>query len=112
MTIPVIEARGLSVGYDGGPVVRDLDLRVEPGEMVCLLGPNGAGKSTTLLALAGELRAVQGEILLQGTPPAGSLHGRARQGVVLIPEERSVIPTLSVRDNLRLGPGSVADALD
>jgi len=112
MTAPLLEARALSVGYQSGPVVRDLDLHVEPGEMVCLLGPNGAGKSTTLLALAGELKAMHGEVLLQGSPPAGSLHGRARQGVMLIPEERSVIPTLSVKDNLRLGPGPVSAALD
>lgn len=106
-----LEARNLSAGYHGNPVVRDLDLTLHVGELVCLLGANGAGKSTTLLTLAGELKALEGQVLVQGSKPAGSLHGRARQGVMLIPEERSVIPSLSVRDNLRLGPGPIKDAL-
>ncbi|MER5917644.1 ATP-binding cassette domain-containing protein [Streptomyces sp. NPDC001982] len=107
----VLEARNLSAGYHGSPVVRELDLTLRSGEVVCLLGSNGAGKSTTLLALAGELKALDGDVLVHGSKPAGSLHGRARQGVMLIPEERSVIPSLTVRDNLRLGPGSIDDAL-
>ena len=54
----LIEAKGLSAGYHGQPVVRDLDLEVQPGEMVALFGPNGAGKTTTLLTLAGELAPI------------------------------------------------------
>lgn len=107
----VLEARNLHAGYHGNAVVRDLNLQLRSGELVCLLGANGAGKSTTLLALAGELRALQGEVLMFGSKAVSTLHGRARQGVMLIPEERSVIPSLSVRDNLRLGPGSVEAAL-
>ena len=51
----VLDVRGLHAGYDGVPVVRDLDLHVDAGEVVALLGPNGAGKTTTLLTVSGLL---------------------------------------------------------
>jgi branched-chain amino acid transport system ATP-binding protein len=57
---PVIEARAMSTGYSGQPVVRDVDLEVGSGEVVCLLGSNGAGKTTTLLAMSGELPLLSG----------------------------------------------------
>jgi branched-chain amino acid transport system ATP-binding protein len=70
---PLIEARAMSAGYGGRPVVHDLDLTVEPGEVVCLLGPNGAGKTTTLLAMSGELPLLGGEVLFDGEPTAAPL---------------------------------------
>jgi len=50
---PALEAKGLRAGYDKSVIVRDLDLRVEPGEIVALLGANGAGKSSLLKAVLG-----------------------------------------------------------
>jgi branched-chain amino acid transport system ATP-binding protein len=109
---PVLEARSLSAGYDGQPVVRDLDLLVHEGEIVAVLGPNGAGKTTTLLTLAGELSPVSGETLMFGVPTRRPLYRRARQGLSLITEDRSVLMGMSVADNLRLGHGSVDRALE
>jgi branched-chain amino acid transport system ATP-binding protein len=100
---PVIEARGLTVGYDGLAVVRDLDLTVQPGEVVALLGINGAGKSTIVKALAGELRPLAGEVWFKGAATTAPLHRRAQRGLRLITEERSVFMSLSAADNLRLG---------
>ena len=100
---PVIEAIGIDVGYGAGSVVRDLHLSVDAGEVVALLGVNGAGQSTTVRALAGELMPTAGEIRLKGRPTRAPLHKRARQGLRLITEERSVFMTLSASDNLRLG---------
>jgi branched-chain amino acid transport system ATP-binding protein len=108
----VLEARGLSAGYGGQPVVRDLDLLLREGEIVALLGPNGAGKTTTLLTLAGELTRVGGETLVFGAPTRKPLYRRARQGLALITEERSVLMRMSVTDNLKLGGGSVERALN
>ena len=108
---PVIEARGMSSGYSGQPVVRDVDLKVRPGEVVCLLGSNGAGKTTTLLAMSGELPLLAGEVLLDGEPTKAPLFRRARAGMAYVTEERSVFKGLSARDNLRCGDVTPAEAL-
>ncbi|MHB8690232.1 MAG: ABC transporter ATP-binding protein [Solirubrobacteraceae bacterium] len=98
----VLEARAMSAGYAGQPVVHELDLTVNEGEVVCLLGPNGAGKTTTMLALSGELPAISGEVLIDGKPTKEPLHLRARKGMSFVTEERSVFKGLSTRDNFRV----------
>jgi branched-chain amino acid transport system ATP-binding protein len=108
----VLEARKLAVGYGSQAVVRDLDITVRAGEIVALLGVNGAGKTTTVRALAGELRPVSGEVWYRGRPTSAPLHRRAKNGLRLITEERSVFMGLSVADNLRLGGQEQARCLD
>jgi branched-chain amino acid transport system ATP-binding protein len=108
---PLIEARSVSAGYGGQPVVHDLDLTVGPGEVVCLLGPNGAGKTTTLLALSGELPLLGGEVLFEGEPTTAPLYRRARAGLAYVTEERSVFKSLSGLDNLRCGGVASSDVL-
>jgi len=108
----VIETRELSVGYNGIPVLHGVELHVEPGEVVGLLGPNGAGKTTTLLAIAGELPLVSGEVRLFGRRAAGALHQRAAEGLSFVTEERSVFMRLSVLDNLRVGRVPPESAFD
>jgi len=108
---PVIEARAMSTGYSGQPVVRDVDLEVGSGEVVCLLGSNGAGKTTTLLAMSGELPLLSGEVLLDGEVTKAPLFRRARAGMGYVTEERSVFKGLSARDNLRCGDVTPAEAL-
>jgi branched-chain amino acid transport system ATP-binding protein len=105
---PLIEARKLCAGYGTSTVVRNLDLTVFPGEIVTLLGPNGAGKTTTVLTLSGDLRIKSGEVVFGGRPTRSPLHERARQGLALVTEERSLFPGLSVRDNLRVAGADVA----
>ncbi|KPM55400.1 branched-chain amino acid ABC transporter ATP-binding protein [Frankia sp. R43] len=109
---PVLQAKNLCAGYRRVPCVRDVDLDVRPGEIVVVLGPNGAGKTTTLLTLSGALPALGGEIRWRGEPTTAALHHRVRGGLGVVPEERSVISRLSVRDNLRIGPGPVERALE
>jgi branched-chain amino acid transport system ATP-binding protein len=108
----VLEARRLAVGYGPQAVVRDLDITVHAGEIVALLGVNGAGKTTTVRALAGELRPISGEVWFRGQRTSAPLHRRARNGLRLITEERSVFMGLSVADNLRLGGQQQAHCLD
>lgn len=110
-TNPVIAARGLDAGYHGQPVVRGLDLEVHTGEMVAIFGANGAGKSTTLLTLAGALPPVGGRVELFGAPHPGKLFAAAKRGLALLTDDRAIFPPLTVRDNLRLGQGSVDAAL-
>jgi branched-chain amino acid transport system ATP-binding protein len=102
MTDTLIEARNLSAGYGSMPVVRELDLRVDTGEVVALIGANGAGKTTTLLTLAGELTPLAGEVRFLGAPTRAPMHARCRGGLGYVTEERSVIMNMSVADNLKL----------
>jgi len=102
MTDTLIEARNLSAGYGSMPVVRELDLRVDAGEVVALIGANGAGKTTTLLTLAGELTPLAGEVRFLGAPTRASMHARCRGGLGYVTEERSVTMNMSVADNLKL----------
>ncbi len=100
---PLVETRAAMAGY--GPdsiVVRDLDLAVHPGEIVVLLGPNGAGKTTTLMTLAGELPLQGGEVRFDGEPALTPLYKRARAGLGLVTEQRSVFTQLTVAENLKV----------
>jgi branched-chain amino acid transport system ATP-binding protein len=99
---PALEARAITAGYGPQPVIHDIDLVVQPGEVVGLLGANGAGKTTTLLSLAGELPLLSGEVLLGGTATTAPLYRRARQGLTFVTEEKSVFMGLTARDNLRV----------
>jgi branched-chain amino acid transport system ATP-binding protein len=112
MSEVVLEARELDAGYRGRAVVRGLNLSVHAGEMVGLFGSNGAGKTTALLTLAGHLPAVAGELSLFGRRHPRSLVGAAQRGVALLADDRGIFPPLSVRDNLRLGRGGVAGAVE
>jgi len=108
----LLEARALCCGYGADAVVRDVDLHVERGEIVALLGANGAGKTTTLRTLSGELPAQGGTVLLDGVEATGPLHRRARSGLSIVPEERNVVMTMTVRDNLRVSRCDADRALD
>jgi energy-coupling factor transport system ATP-binding protein len=67
---PRVRARRLEAGYEGGSVLRGVDLEVGPGGLVALMGRNGAGKTTLLRCLAGLLEPTSGEVLVSGSPPA------------------------------------------
>jgi branched-chain amino acid transport system ATP-binding protein len=100
----LLEVRGLTAGYGKTVAIRNVDLTVNEGEIVCILGPNGAGKSTTLLALAGVLPRMAGDITALGsTVIAGRPHLAARRGIALVPEQRALFTQLTVRENLALG---------
>lgn len=104
MAEPALEFEGLEVRYGAVPAVRDLSLKVEPGEVVGLIGPNGAGKSTTLLAAMGAVAPTRGDIRLFGRSIRGMApEAIARAGMGLVPEGRHIFGGLSVEENLRLG---------
>jgi branched-chain amino acid transport system ATP-binding protein len=85
------------------PVLFDVSLRVEEGEIVALLGPNGAGKTTTLRTIAGLLQPLSGTVTVDGRKTAGLTPERvSRLGVQFIPEGGGVLRDLSVIDNLWL----------
>jgi branched-chain amino acid transport system ATP-binding protein len=108
----LLEARAVSAGYGALAAVRNLDLQIRAGEVVALLGANGAGKTTTMLTLAGELPPLAGEVGWQGARVSTPLFRRARAGLGLVTEERSVFMKLTARENLSLGAGGVDRAVE
>jgi branched-chain amino acid transport system ATP-binding protein len=101
---PVLALEGISAGYEGAAVLRELDLHVCAGEVVALLGANGAGKTTTLRAISGIVRPLAGRILFQGEDLARrSASERARLGIAHVPEGRGLFFGLTVREHFRLG---------
>lgn len=82
----------------GRPVLRDVDLQVQPGELVVLLGPNGAGKTTLLGTACGRIAVDSGEVRLQSEDPRRNASVRSTLGYV--PQELALYPYLSVAENL------------
>jgi ABC-type branched-subunit amino acid transport system ATPase component len=109
---PLIQTEKLCAGYGTATVVRDLDLEVNPGEVVALLGPNGAGKTTTLMTIAGELPTLGGRVLLNGKETKAPLHLRVREGLGVVSEERTVLMRLTVAENLKVCRGDVDHAIE
>lgn len=101
MKTVALKLDNLTAGHDKVPVVRGLDLVVEPGEIVALLGPNGAGKSTTLDTTCGLLPTLGGQVQVFGRQ-VKSLRDAARLGLAYVPEHRGVFRQLTVDENLRL----------
>ncbi|CAB4807308.1 MAG: ATP-binding cassette domain-containing protein [Actinobacteria bacterium] len=100
----LLEIDDLSTGYNGVPVVRNLNLTVNEGEIVALLGPNGAGKTTTLLTTSALNPMLSGDIRVLGKSVKGRrAHMIAREGLAHVPEDRSLFFQLTVRENLKLG---------
>jgi branched-chain amino acid transport system ATP-binding protein len=91
----------LAVGYGKITVARDIDLSVEPREVLAVLGPNGAGKTSTILTLAGLLSPISGTIRLRGEVVKGGSGRRLnRSGVVLVPDSRALFTAMTTRENL------------
>ena len=109
----LLEITGLNTYYGESHILRDVDLSVRAGEMVCLIGRNGVGKTTLLKSLIGLLRPRSGEILFEGSGlNRQAPHQRARAGIAYVPQGREIIPQLTVEENLMLGrealPGGLA----
>lgn len=102
----LLETRDLSLGWQGGILLRHVALQLRAGEGLWLSGPNGAGKSTLMRALAGVERVVSGRILWDGQDIT-DLPGHRRDGVALVPEGRLLAPSLTVAETLRLGAGRI-----
>ena len=104
MSDAVLSVEGLTAGYDGAPVIRDVSLQVGGGEVVALLGPNGAGKTTTLKAISGLVHPLRGRILFNGVDTSKIAAARlARQGIAHVPEGRGLFFGLTVAEHFRLG---------
>jgi branched-chain amino acid transport system ATP-binding protein len=99
----LLEVHGLVAGY-GVPVIHDVNLDVDDGELVCVIGSNGAGKSTLLRTISGLTTVTGGTVTFAGDSLAGkSPEQVAAAGIAHVPENRRVFSKHSVEENLRLG---------
>jgi branched-chain amino acid transport system ATP-binding protein len=109
---PLLDVTGLHAGYrPGEDILKGVDLRVGPGEIVCVIGPNGAGKSTVFKVLYGFIPARQGRVWFDGRDITNIRPQDALRvaGITIVPQLRSVFPEMTVEENLRLGLYLVRD---
>jgi branched-chain amino acid transport system ATP-binding protein len=106
----LLELKDLVAGYGGGDILQGVDLTVDEGSLTCIVGPNGAGKSTLLRVVSGLLKPTRGSVKFRRESIA-SLSPRAilSRGIVQVPQERSLFPTMTVWENVRLGAYTVRD---
>ena len=100
----MLELSNVSTSYGPVAMLRGVSMTIGKGELVCLLGPNGAGKSTTFKALTGLLPLDGGEVRLMGRDISRlGTEKLVALGVGFVPEGRRLFPSLTVRENLKLG---------
>lgn len=101
---PLLEFRGINTHYGAVHILKDVNLAIYPGELVCLLGGNASGKSTTLKTLLGMVTPTTGEVVLDGEVVNDKPTSyRVERGVTMVPENRRLFKRLSVKENLELG---------
>ena len=99
-----LRATGVTAGYGGDPVIRNITVLAEPGEVVSLVGANGSGKSTFLKSLVGVVRVTAGRVVIGETDVTGKAPEEvARAGVGYVPQVDDVFAPLTVRENLEMG---------
>jgi len=99
-----LRATGVTAGYGGDPVIRDITVHVEPGQVVSLVGANGSGKSTLLKSLVGVVRVSAGTVTVgEADVTNRTPEDVARAGVGYVPQVDDVFPPLTVRENLEMG---------
>ncbi|NDA74914.1 MAG: ATP-binding cassette domain-containing protein [Synechococcaceae bacterium WB8_3_299] len=102
--MPVLDVHALNVYYGESHILRNVDLNVQPGQMVCLIGRNGVGKTTLLKTIIGLLQQRSGNVRFEAKELKDlAPHQRARSGIAYVPQGREIIPQLSVKENLLLG---------
>jgi ABC-type branched-subunit amino acid transport system ATPase component len=100
----LLTLHGIVAGYDGSDVLKGVDLAVEQGSITCIVGPNGAGKSTVLRVISGLLKPRLGKITFNGQSISRlNPRGILALGIVQVPQNHSLFPDISVRENVRLG---------
>ena len=100
----MLELSELNVYYGESHILRNVDLNISSGEMVCLIGRNGVGKTTLLKTIMGLLKPRTGKInLTQKNITSLPTHRRAKLGIGYVPQGREIIPRVTVRENLLLG---------
>jgi branched-chain amino acid transport system ATP-binding protein len=109
----MLSVRNLVTTYGKIEALKGVSLDVTSGSITCLLGPNGAGKTTLMMSIAGVLKPRAGEIRFEGKSISGlQPDSIVRRGIALVPENRLVFPSMSVRENLQAGAYQRKDGID
>ena len=107
----MLELRKITSGYEDIEIVKGLSLKLEQGSITTIIGSNGVGKTTTIRTISGINKTWTGEILFEGKPIHDlPPHKRVEMGIVMVPEGRRLLPSLTVRENLQLGAFNKAAA--
>ncbi len=111
---PLLSLEQIDAYYGEAHILQGVSLAVGEGEVVTLIGRNGAGKTTTLRTIMGIVRPRAGRVRLRGEEVTGlAPHQIARRGIAWVPEERRILPNLTVLENLKLAMlGAVVDGRD
>jgi branched-chain amino acid transport system ATP-binding protein len=106
----LLTLRGVTAGYGGGDILKDVSLDVPRGAITCVVGPNGAGKSTLMATISGLLRPRLGEITFDGHPISGNRpKDILTRGLSQIPQAHSLFGDMTVRENVEMGAFTVED---
>ena len=101
---PLLKVQELNAWYDHSHIIQGVSFEVHAGEIVTFMGRNGAGKTTTLRTMMGLVQKCKGEVLFDGASLLGlPTHIRYQKGLAYVPEERRIVPSLTVEENLQLG---------
>ncbi len=101
---PVLEFRGVDTHYGAAHILKDVDIEIFDGEMVCLLGGNASGKTTTLKTILGMVEPSKGDVYLDGQRVNGwTTAERVKAGVSMVPENRRLFKRMTVKENLEIG---------
>jgi branched-chain amino acid transport system ATP-binding protein len=105
----LLEARHIETGYGKKPVVRDVSVSINHGEILAMIGPNGAGKSTVLKAICGLLPVWRGDVLFEQKSISGSTPAKnVSRGMTFCPQGNRVFHGLTVKENLEIGGYSLS----
>lgn len=100
----MLETKDLNAWYGASHTLHGVSIKVEQGEVVALVGRNGAGKTTTIRSIMGLMPKISGSMQFDGRDLVSlRAHDRYRLGLAYVPEERRIVPGLTVRENLQLG---------
>jgi branched-chain amino acid transport system ATP-binding protein len=101
---PILSLKGINTHYGAAHILKDVDIDIYPGEMVCLLGGNASGKTTTLKTMLGYLKPSAGAVFMDGQNVNGwSTAQRVGHGLTMVPENRRLFKRMTVKENLEIG---------
>ncbi|WP_187149310.1 ABC transporter ATP-binding protein [Desulforapulum autotrophicum] len=107
----LLELDNITAGYGKAPILHDICLNLDKGEIVCIIGPNGAGKSTVLRTVAGQLQPSRGTMAFKGRDlTCLSIAQRGRKGLIFIPQGMNIFPNLTVIENLEIAGALMKDS--